>query len=835
MMSCSAMPPSHVSDATQESPQPKSRGRDLYKCETTADGDVRTFIVEPSFDADDNSSRQKEEGAKKEDDSSPTSQGAQSRSDEDDQAPSDHEKRSSPSKDHQRTHNRNLSAHFLDATKISDGHQASFPVQHSKQPSLSSASSPFPSRRIPRGSPPPASEGAISYSIGAHPPPISPAAHIGEKHRRGISGDMSSPAIAHRRINSIGNSAPVDRRYGAQYKHYNAPHDRQGLFPVPAARQPTGAHHEREGSAGLDMLSAAIADVSKEELAGIAGPRNRQAVPQTPWEPPVESSQGSRKAPTETLRVSPTPGNSGSYDYPPPQPHQGGPPPGGRGYHYSPHPSHNGFHGSSAPANQGPPYPSGPYHPHGAYYAPPQYNHHRMSPSPTMTYPVQYSQSRGGSSDPYGKQQMPMQPVVSRNAPMSSNGRQPSPNDNPHNEQINTGERLYMRGTPPPSIAPPQSAEWGRPSSRGGTTTGVQTHVTAISVGSDGKTMQPTLPQRTAGTNTDPATMHSHPAQSIPSTVGHHRKMSSFSSLGFMGPGFFPESSDAQSAGKPGPHHRTMSSTAMFLQALDETDPFLHSLNAAPPSSNGQPTPQFAPQQNRYAMSPTGTHNTQFSAQEPVESSESSTAQFSGRALASGGTSKRIRRKCTVANCPNRVVQGGLCISHGAKRKQCKHPGCTKNVKKAGLCSTHGPARKRCDTEGCSKVAVQGGKCIAHGAKKKLCEMDGCTKQAILSGMCKKHHDQKHGLSSSRGGRKQNRNRSASASPQMCMPIDQHSGPTPEMRPASSIPKSNHRRGLSIFQEMSADSVKILLSDEVPPAQPESIGRQPGMDAFGSF
>jgi len=42
-------------------------------------------------------------------------------------------------------------------------------------------------------------------------------------------------------------------------------------------------------------------------------------------------------------------------------------------------------------------------------------------------------------------------------------------------------------------------------------------------------------------------------------------------------------------------------------------------------------------------------------------------------------------------SCLNRVVQGGLCIAHGAKRKTCSHPGCTKNVKKASKCSQHGP------------------------------------------------------------------------------------------------------------------------------------------------
>lgn len=162
--------------------------------------------------------------------------------------------------------------------------------------------------------------------------------------------------------------------------------------------------------------------------------------------------------------------------------------------------------------------------------------------------------------------------------------------------------------------------------------------------------------------------------------------------------------------------------------------------------------------------------------------------------LAAGGTSKRVRRKCTVANCPNRVVQGGLCISHGAKRKTCKHPGCEKNVKKAGLCSTHGPARRRCDHDGCNKVAVQAGRCIAHGAKKKMCAVDNCQKQAILSGMCKKHHDKLGGLDPN--------------DPALSVAIDGKLG-----GPAH---KPGHTRGLSIFQDLSADAVQNLLAGDDP-------------------
>ena len=81
-----------------------------------------------------------------------------------------------------------------------------------------------------------------------------------------------------------------------------------------------------------------------------------------------------------------------------------------------------------------------------------------------------------------------------------------------------------------------------------------------------------------------------------------------------------------------------------------------------------------------------------------------------------GGTSKRVYRrgKCTVGDCDNNVVQGGLCVAHGAKCKQCNHPGCIKPSRKAGLCSAHGPAGKRCDFEDCGKAARQGGRCDRH-------------------------------------------------------------------------------------------------------------------------
>jgi hypothetical protein len=92
------------------------------------------------------------------------------------------------------------------------------------------------------------------------------------------------------------------------------------------------------------------------------------------------------------------------------------------------------------------------------------------------------------------------------------------------------------------------------------------------------------------------------------------------------------------------------------------------------------------------------------------------------------------------SGCKNGIVQGGLCVSHGAKRRSCRYPGCTKNSKCAGLCSKHGPPRKRCEHEGCTNVAVRAGKCKSHGAWTKSCEVDGCSKVSAINGMCKRHY-----------------------------------------------------------------------------------------------
>jgi len=670
--------------------------KEMTKFESTSDGNV--VIVEPSFDADDPAMLHHPsamEGAQ----GSPTS---------------------TPLK--KPVHRRYLSAHFLDATRLTDDGDDS--MRETKREYPAQSARPQPHRSFARPSPSRHFDGSAgAFAKAATQALISPGANVGNKHRRGFSGGVSNPSVAHRRINSIGDSAQVDR-FG-YYPGHN--------YHYPPAR--ASYAHRREDSAGLDILSA-VADESKEQLQMAAGRARPASKPH--WDNFNDANQvGERRMDP------PQPVTSAASDEYPPHSYSDS-------YGYSS--SSAGRHGGMHYYRQAPPdsfYPPGAPHHHGGYHHPPQ-----RSPS----YPVQYAPLK--DPRPYPKSHT-HQPVLSGKSDKWS-------------ERLDTDERLFQRK---------EVSHWRG----GGTTAGVQTFVTALNGGDDNCTVVPAPSLRNTGTNTD----QQQENQPIPSNVGHHRKLSSYSSLGtLMGSALFPDPDQPANLANNG-HHRSTSSSVSLLQGLEGESDMFFLQNIHGPSSSGaySPGPSTKPMETTSQLI------------NVVSNSEAS-----GHALAAGGTSKRIRRKCTVGNCSNRVVQGGLCISHGAKRKTCKHFGCTKNVKKAGLCSTHGPARKRCENDNCNKVAVQGGRCIAHGAKKKLCEFQDCTKQAILSGMCKKHHDISNGIMGARGGEDE---------PESCTVIEDD-----KEKPGKAPQRPSHTRGLSIFQEISAESVQTLLSAESSQVHP---------------
>eukprot|EP00560_Eucampia_antarctica_P004429 CAMPEP_0197841502 /NCGR_PEP_ID=MMETSP1437-20131217/46219_1 /TAXON_ID=49252 ORGANISM="Eucampia antarctica, Strain CCMP1452" /NCGR_SAMPLE_ID=MMETSP1437 /ASSEMBLY_ACC=CAM_ASM_001096 /LENGTH=454 /DNA_ID=CAMNT_0043451275 /DNA_START=554 /DNA_END=1918 /DNA_ORIENTATION=- len=356
-----------------------------------------------------------------------------------------------------------------------------------------------------------------------------------------------------------------------------------------------------------------------------------------------------------------------------------------------------------------------------------------------------------------------------------------------------------------------------------GKATDMQTFDTTRNVTEGVKNVLSKTTQRTVGPNTD-ASDYEGNFVSTSSVDGrkHHRKFSSFSNVSLLGAPLFTEVEQTS-----GTTQRRVATTN-FMQNLDDEN-FVPNLSS--PTTN-RLSNHKTEDGNKYAdatvenpaqpfLNPSPSYTSSPPKDTNVDSSKSplsvqDPAWDNTASKITGSASKRMRRKCTFPECHNRVVQGGLCISHGAKRKICGNPGCTKNVKKAGMCSAHGPARKRCEFERCVKVSVQGGKCIAHGAKKKMCFIENCTKQAIFSGMCKKHHDQTNGIANTgHGKRSTDENNVTKEINEYCSVIGLGSesytleNPLPEKK---NLAKPSHRRGLSIFQDMS--TVDRILSQE---------------------
>ena len=87
-----------------------------------------------------------------------------------------------------------------------------------------------------------------------------------------------------------------------------------------------------------------------------------------------------------------------------------------------------------------------------------------------------------------------------------------------------------------------------------------------------------------------------------------------------------------------------------------------------------------------------------------------------------------------------------MCVTHGAKikAKRCSYEECTNLVINGGVCIRHGAKRIICSNEGCTNVAKNGGVCVKHGATVKRCTYEGCTNQAKRRGVCKRHGDWAH-------------------------------------------------------------------------------------------
>mmetsp|Transcript_7392 Transcript_7392/g.12548 ORF Transcript_7392/g.12548 Transcript_7392/m.12548 type:complete len:882 (-) Transcript_7392:99-2744(-) len=72
------------------------------------------------------------------------------------------------------------------------------------------------------------------------------------------------------------------------------------------------------------------------------------------------------------------------------------------------------------------------------------------------------------------------------------------------------------------------------------------------------------------------------------------------------------------------------------------------------------------------------------------------------------------RKTCAHPGCEKNVKAKGLCSTHGPARKRCNAEGCAKVAVQGGRCIAHGAKKKVCSYAECNKQAILGGMCKKH-------------------------------------------------------------------------------------------------------------------------
>lgn len=115
-----------------------------------------------------------------------------------------------------------------------------------------------------------------------------------------------------------------------------------------------------------------------------------------------------------------------------------------------------------------------------------------------------------------------------------------------------------------------------------------------------------------------------------------------------------------------------------------------------------------------------------------------------------------IRKLCThPSGCTNIIINSGLCIKHGARkkiRKICSHVEMTAAADTNNNYDT-AANNSAADIEGsgavgvrCTKYAKKGGLCFKHHGKihqstRKICVTEGCGSVAQRDGLCRRHNN----------------------------------------------------------------------------------------------
>jgi len=85
-----------------------------------------------------------------------------------------------------------------------------------------------------------------------------------------------------------------------------------------------------------------------------------------------------------------------------------------------------------------------------------------------------------------------------------------------------------------------------------------------------------------------------------------------------------------------------------------------------------------------------------------------------------------------------------VCVKHGTKKKQCSREGCTNQAQIGEVCIRHGAINVDMNAPlRSAQILLQGGVCMKHGARVKQCSSDGCTNHARCGEVCIRHMGQR--------------------------------------------------------------------------------------------
>jgi hypothetical protein len=673
-------------------------------------------------------------------------------------------------------HIRSLSGHFQDATKLSPDNSITYSPEPDDPPY-------FTQQQQEQQQ-----EQEISYPLQEQVGPydFETAPTLG-KHRRGPSSGNTNPVMAHRRMDSGGHAAFVQREGG--YSQPSVPLDPYQHHQYPGVPSPTAQHssipvHSSPPQSSWVQTYPVVKSSPNHYPRDIHGhpqqhwskrstpPRSSSPYyyypPQPPMtrghyrdpSPPLSSHRPLRDSSPHHRDVSPSYNGAQLTHYtdsaqPLPQGQYREPtPPTSRGHYRGPSPpSSGGYYRQPSPTNGYLHHP--PNVPSPQIYAAPQYEPFTYSPDP---YHPQHSPREGYSnydgsaySAPYGRpstaeRKFPSYPPPH---PLSDHKSQSHPTEyrrqasyssiGSHESKLEIEEHLNLSNK---DFPPLQVASLIRSNSH-----------TRIS------------PQMFMSTLNDPAAVRGSPPEKIPlqhsmDSAERHRKQSSLTNAQIKkfihDVGISNRSDRADSAGSfIQKHGRAYSGETftigndLFGEDLLEAPSTPHSLGSISHSSHKLSHLQGAPQSHEanrmYDMSNVDVYYADLGSApayyQPPPSMVHAVASNEAPVMNRGHNSSvsLYSHVSSTSDANSDAISNSKKNGSKRTRRKCVMEGCTNRVVQGGRCITHGAQRKKCGHPGCNKNVKKAGMCSTHGPPRKLCDSEGCQKVAVQGGKCISH------------------------------------------------------------------------------------------------